>query len=65
MLLLLPKLCVLKSNLLGYFATFLTMRFMMRIRVVLTFLILAVDIGFCQSPATPAEPEASTVEPGM
>lgn len=44
------------------FAT-LTMRFMMK-RLVLTFAILAVDISLCQSPATPAEPEASTVEPG-
>lgn len=37
---------------------------MMRIRLVLTLVLLAVDIGFCQSPATPAEPELSTVEPG-
>lgn len=41
-----------------------TMRFMMRHLVFLTFAILAVDIGFCQSPETPPEIEVSTVEPG-
>lgn len=40
------------------------MKFMMSISLVLMLLVLAVDIGFCQSPDTPAELEVSTVEPG-
>lgn len=36
----------------------------MRIRLALILVVLVVDIGLCQSPATPAELEVSTVEPG-